>query len=150
MSLISESYKGLCLTVAEKAHRGQIRTRGSEKGLPYIVHPKRVSEALTKDSIESLSALLHDVIEDTRDSKKPITIKYLLDIGIPLAVVDMVSVVTRLQGENYFDFIHRISKYSGATRLKIADIEDNMSSLEEGCLKDKYRFALEFLRNSQE
>lgn len=150
MSLILDSYTELCLKIAEKAHKGQFRSRGADKGLPYIVHPKRVSEALTKGSIESLAALLHDVIEDTRDTKKPITTTYLLDAGIPLGIVDMVAIVTRLQGENYFNFIHRISKYSGATRLKIADIEDNMSSLEEGCLKDKYRFALEFLRNSLE
>ena len=56
-------------------------------------------------------------------------------------------------GENYFDFIMRINNgdrsredFCGAFRVgmvsvKLADLEHNMSDLNEGSLKDKYRLA---------
>lgn len=49
--------------------------------------------------------------------------------------------LTHKEGENYFDYIERISKSSWARKVKLADLEDNMSDLEECSLKDKYRFA---------
>ena len=146
----SQAIIDLCWSIAEKAHEGQFRTRGADKGLPYLIHPKRVSESFPNGSLEYCAAVMHDTIEDTRDKKNPVTVKYLLNIGVPLEIVDIVVCVTKLQGENYFNFIHRIGKNIVATRLKIADIEDNMTSLEEGSLKDKYRFALEFLKRSQD
>ena len=49
---------------AEKAHRGQIRRSGE----PYITHPLKVAVILAEFELDCetiLSALLHDVLEDT-------------------------------------------------------------------------------------
>jgi hypothetical protein len=59
--------------------------------------------------------------------------------------------LTRGKDETYFGFIHRIlaSGNEVAIGVKIADIRDNLRDLEEGHLKDKYRFALFLLERRE-
>ena len=85
---------------------------------------------------------MHDILEDTC-----ITAETLEKCGISPIVIETVQAVTKRKGENYFDFIMRISQHPFARELKIADLNDNMVSLEEGSLKDKYRFAHYILSN---
>jgi hypothetical protein len=49
--------------------------------------------------------------------------------------------------ENYLDFLQRVLQNPLARQVKIADIRDNMESLEDGTMKDKYRLALFILEN---
>lgn len=129
------------LEIAEEAHRGQTRKMGKDKGLPYIIHPKRVAENFSDETLKSI-ALLHDVIEDTK-----ITASDLLEKGVSPEVVAAVECLSRKENENYLDFILRIKNNKLAVNVKIADIEDNMRDLEEGSRKDKYRLSLYILKN---
>ncbi len=56
------------LSFAKEAHRGQYRKSGE----PYIIHPIIVASfiaSISNDETMVISALLHDVIEDTQYSR---------------------------------------------------------------------------------
>lgn len=128
-----------CMKIAEEAHKGQIRKYGNDKGKPYIIHPRRVASVF--DHLEQQCvAYLHDTLEDTS-----ITRKHLEDAEIPHNIIAAVETISRIRGESYLEFILRVSKNPLGKTVKIEDIRDNMMSLEEGSLKDKYRLALYIL-----
>jgi (p)ppGpp synthase/HD superfamily hydrolase len=127
--------------LATEAHEGQFRKFGDDKGKPYIVHPRRIAARFTDPILTSI-AWLHDVVEDTQTS-----LRELQALGLPIEVLYGVKGMTKVDGENYFDFIMRAKENPYARPVKIADIEDNMVSLKEGSLKDKYRLALYILNN---
>lgn len=130
---MGESLREQALKIAEAAHHGQKRRNGEN----YIEHPKRVAGMVSGDR-EVVLALLHDVLEDT-----PITQEGLREAGIPENVMAPLVWLTRNKGENYFNYIMRI-KNSGHNEIilvKLADLDDNLRDLEEGSMKDKYRFA---------
>lgn len=94
---------------------------------------------LTPSNLETTiaAAFLHDVLEDT---------KYNLE-GFPMIVCHIVNGLTR-KNETYFDYILRINKSDIFTKaIKLADLECNMKDLQEGSMKDKYRFADYILRS---
>lgn len=74
-----------------------------------------------------------------------ITSKNLIELGMSSRIVEIIEILTRQKDETYFDFIMRIADDRQATVVKLCDLEDNMSDLEECSLKDKYRFAKYFL-----
>ena len=134
------------IAIAEQAHMNQKRRNGE----PYIMHPRRVADKLTGDTQEARGrikaiALLHDVLEDT-----PITVEYLRKAKIPEDVIQAVAWLTRTKSassgapkENYFEYIMGLIGFGNKDVLlvKLADLADNLSDLEEGSMKDKYRFA---------
>jgi len=122
----------LAEVVATKAHDGQMR-KFEESDLPYIIHPKRVAGAV--GFYLKPIAWLHDVLEDTQVTESRLRECFSKDI------VDAVVALTRKQSETYFDFIMRVIRNDMAIKVKIADIEDNLNTLPEGSLKDKYRLA---------
>lgn len=126
-----------CLRIATQAHTGQKRRFTGED---YITHPIAVADTM-KYELDKCVAILHDVIEDTK-----VTVEDLLKEGVPQMVIDDVLLLTRKKGENYYNFISRVRDSASARRVKMADIEHNMSTLEEGHMKDKYRFALDKLK----
>ena len=65
----------------------------------------------------------------------------LLAAGITPRAVELVETLTRRKGEDYAQFIERVSHDRDALLIKLADLEDNMRDLDEGSLKDKYRIA---------
>jgi len=124
--------------IAREAHKGQYRKIGEDKGKGYIVHPERMANKYLHSDLLSAAMWIHDVLEDT-----PVTKEDMLKQGLSQEVVDIVEIVTRRKDETYLDFILRISS-SGNTSaiiLKMEDLNDNMHSLDEGSLKDKYRMA---------
>lgn len=126
--------------IARIAHRDQTR----KDGKPYITHPQAVAESMSSEE-GKIVAWLHDVLEDT-----PITETGLLVQGIPEKLIYDIQTVTRMKDETYFHFIKRVSEGSdNAISVKINDIFHNLSDLEEGSLKDKYRFALNYLETRQ-
>ena len=94
-------------------------------------------------------ALLHDVLEDTE-----ITGHDLLDKGISQDVVQTLCFLTREKNQSYSDYVDLIARSitlsPGAIIVKIADLEDNLSDLEDGPQKDKYELALLFLKSKME
>ena len=122
MDIIDKSLK-----IALKAHKG----KKDKAGKTYILHPIRLMTQMETEE-EMAVALLHDAIEDS-----PITKEYLLNEGIPSKVVDAVQTLSKLEDENYDDFINRIIKNNLAAKVKKADIEDNINVLRLNALSAK-------------
>lgn len=124
------------LEIAEEAHRGQKRRNGE----PYIEHPRRVVDMLKYPEDKALAAL-HDVIEDTKMSYDQ-----LKGRNVPDSILMGLIQISRRERETYYDYILRVAAGNHSTiRVKLADLIDNMSDLEEGSMKDKYRFAKHIL-----
>lgn len=125
--------------IATEAHKGQFR-KFTEKGQPYIIHPERVAQNVPEEYRPA--AWLHDVLEDTSVSEERLRTIF------PKEVVDVVVILThRKKEENYFEYIMRIAQDPKAITIKLADLRDNLNSLPEGSLKDKYRLAQYILLN---
>jgi (p)ppGpp synthase/HD superfamily hydrolase len=130
--------------LAELAHHNQKRRNGE----PYILHPRRVAagvegwDTVSADRVKAI-AILHDVLEDT-----PFTQQDLREAGIPEHVIAPVVLLTRGEKENYFDYITRLRDcgHNDVILVKLSDLNDNLIDLEEGSMKDKYRFAQYMLR----
>lgn len=115
------------LIVAAEAHRGVT----DRAGMPYILHPIRVSMQM-KTMSGKMAGLLHDVIEDTE-----ITAADLQAMGCQQIVIDTIVTVSMTEEERqdkengYTRFIDRIIAYYKETgnflviELKINDINDN-------------------------
>ncbi len=138
----------LATRIATDAHKGQKRKSGED----YINHCIRVMNLVDKYSFCLNEVLVleckcaaagHDIIEDTN-----ITSKNLIELGMSSRIVKIIETLTRQKDKTYFDFIMRIADDSQATVVKLCDLEDNMSDLDEGSLKDKYRFAKYILEKS--
>ena len=102
--------------IAVGAHHGQ-RDR---YGAPYIAHPIRVMQRLETPD-EKIVGILHDVVEDTNWSFED-----LRGEGFPQPILDALDCVTKREGEAYEEFVRRSAGNRLATRVKLADLEDNM------------------------
>ena len=119
-------------SLASQAHEGQKRWGGE----PYITHPKGVSKQL-KRAIDKIVAWLHDVLEDTAITETQLRTEFSDEI------VDAVVALTKKPGEDYLSFILRSKSNPIARRVKIADINHNLSDgLKPGSLRDKYLISL--------
>lgn len=138
------------LAFAQKYHHGQKRKDGKD----YITHPIEVAvraERIYKEVVSRFGvepnedflddlyegSVLHDVEEDTSATNRDIE----LEFGYHMART--VGLLSKAEGQTYFDFIMRLVKEYDflPIYIKLADLEHNMSDLNEGSLKDKYRFA---------
>jgi (p)ppGpp synthase/HD superfamily hydrolase len=106
------------IEVAVRAHAGQV----DKAGAPYILHPLRVMLTLETDE-ERTVAVLHDVLEDCPDYP----LARLRVAGFPEEVIGALVALTKADGEKYGDFIERVALNPLATRVKIADLHDNMN-----------------------
>ena len=122
MDLIEKS-----LEIALKAYAGQ----KDKAGKTYILHPLRLMNNVATEE-EMAVALLHDVIEDSDYTEHD-----LLNKGIPSKVIEAVKCLSKLDGEDYEDFISRVLENELATKIKIVDIEDNINILRLNTLSDK-------------
>ena len=114
------------LQIALRAYAGKTDKAGRE----YILHPLRVM-AKMKTDLERSAALLHDVIEDS-----DITAEQLLAEGIPAQVVEAVRHLSKNEDEDYMDFVRRAKQNPLASKVKIADIEDNIDILRLSALDE--------------
>ena len=113
------------LEIALQAHSGQ-RDKG---GHPYVLHPIRLMCRMATDE-ERITALLHDVVEDSEW-----TLDALRAEGFPPAIVAAVDHLTKRAGESYEAFIARVQQSPLATRIKIADLRDNLDASRVPVLK---------------
>jgi (p)ppGpp synthase/HD superfamily hydrolase len=109
------------ILMAVEAHRGQ----KDKAGAAYILHPLRVMLYMETET-EMMVAVLHDVIEDTKETKK-VTIEYLKEAGYSEEVLQAIDCLTRRDGEEYDQFILRVKPNLLARKVKIADLEDNIN-----------------------
>ncbi|MGI4810475.1 MAG: RelA/SpoT family protein [Janthinobacterium lividum] len=119
--------------IAAKAHGAQTR----ENGDPYITHPLAVADILAGyrlDTASIVTALLHDVIEDTGVSRAELDRLFGPTIG---GLVDGVTKLTRLelqsdrtkQAENFRKLVLAMSKDIRVLLVKLADRLHNMRTL---------------------
>ena len=115
------------IEIALKAYSG----KKDKAGKTYILHPLRIMAKMETEE-EMATALLHDVIEDSH-----FTGDDLRKEGMPLAVVEAVQLLSKNDGESYDQFIARVIKNDLASKVKIADIEDNINILRLDSVGDK-------------
>ena len=119
--------------LAAQAHGTQTR----ENGEPYITHPLAVADILAGyrlDTASIVTALLHDVIEDTAVTKQEIDRRFGPVVG---GLVDGVTKLTRLelqsdrtkQAENFRKLVLAMSKDIRVLLVKLADRLHNMRTL---------------------
>ncbi|MBQ6001761.1 MAG: HD domain-containing protein [Synergistaceae bacterium] len=103
------------IDLAYSAHHGQ----KDKAGRPYFTHPFTVAMKMETEA-EICTALLHDVVEDTR-----ITLEYLRENFTP-EIAEAVDVLTHRDGESYDEYILKIKANPLARKVKLSDIEHNM------------------------
>ena len=140
-----ETLLDLAIAIANQAHAGQL----DKAGKPYISHPLTVMAQM--DTLESkIVAVLHDAIEDS-----DLTIEGLVKQGFPEFITDAIAAITKLDGEQYKDYIMRVKSNAIARKVKIADVTHNMdmSRIANPTAKDlqrleKYKKVLQELTNN--
>jgi (p)ppGpp synthase/HD superfamily hydrolase len=88
-------------------------------------------------------AWLHDVLEDTDT-----TYNDLVGAGVQFIVAHAVVAMTREPGESYWDYILRLRENPIAVKVKIADLNDNLTPWSKGNLREKYLMAKWILENT--
>jgi GTP diphosphokinase / guanosine-3',5'-bis(diphosphate) 3'-diphosphatase len=119
---------------AMKMHGSQLRASGD----PYFAHPIQVAGILTDyrlDTATIVTALLHDVVEDTSATRDDIAAMFGEEVA---SLVEGVTKLSRLelqaehtrQAENLRKFILAISRDVRVLLVKLADRLHNMRTLE--------------------
>ena len=114
--MVSNMQVQTAIEIAVKYHSNQV----DKSGDLYILHPMRVMNAMDTNE-ERVIAILHDILEDTIVTKE-----YLLTL-FPTDIVSDIEVLSKPKWDNYNDFILRIKENARAKKVKLADIEDNIS-----------------------
>ena len=142
MNTTEQSMVDLALSIARKAHEGQL----DKAGVDYIEHPIYVASQVDTEE-EKAVALLHDVIEDS-----PVSAEGLLQAGLPETVVTAVQVLTKKKEQDYQTYLETVKKNPLARVVKLADLKHNsdLSRLSSITEKDrerlkKYKKAIDFL-----
>ncbi len=142
MNTTEQSIVDLALSIARKAHEGQL----DKAEVDYIEHPIYVASQVDTEE-EKAVALLHDVIEDS-----PVSAEELLQAGLPETVVTAVQVLTKKKEQDYQTYLETVKKNPLARVVKLADLKHNsdLSRLSSITEKDrerlkKYKKAIDFL-----
>lgn len=129
--------------IAEKA----FRDKKAPNGEPYINHTLRVVDAMETEE-EKTVAMLHDVVEDSEMS-----ISDLMEQGFSRTVLEAVADLTKKNDMTYFEYIDDVCCNELATRVKLAEIEDNKDevrvnkmSFKTYSLEERYRMTKEILQ----
>ena len=127
------------------AHRDQT----DKSGMPYVFHSFHLAEQMT-DELTTVTALLHDVVEDTT-----YTLDDLRGMGFPDEVIGALTLLTHDPSVPYLDYVARISSDPIAKAVKLADLRHNsdLTRLDNPSDKDlarveKYRKAIQLLEES--
>jgi hypothetical protein len=112
MTLLEKAIK-----IALTAHQGQ----KDKAGAPYILHPLRLMQQM-QDENERITAVLHDVTEDSR-----YTIESLRKEGFSKKVIAALECLTKDDGEPYESYIDRVKLNPLAKKVKLADLKDNLN-----------------------
>ncbi len=125
-----------------EAHKEQL----DKGGMPYVFHPFHLAEQMT-DEDTTVTALLHDVIEDTS-----YTLDDIRDMGFSENVVEALGLLTHDDGVPYFEYIELIKTNKIARAVKLADLRHNsdvarLDVVDEKAVKrrEKYLKAIEML-----
>ena len=130
----------IAFKIASDAHSGQYRRNGIT---PYINHPLQVSRKAWKHGPTVMAiALLHDTLEDN----PKYTTQVLLDAGLEKEIVDAVVLLTKIDGDDYFNtYLPRVKTNKLAKIVKIYDIISNLNDDPSDKQLAKYSKALAYL-----
>ena len=133
----------IAIRVAVLAHCGQF----DKAGMPYILHPLRVAEALDTED-EKAVGVLHDVVEDCPSyTSEAIHDAFGDIIG---DAVDAITKAEKVNGkyESYRDYLDRVRANPIALKVKLADMTDNSrpDRLETLPVKRHVRLAAKYAR----
>lgn len=124
------------------AHKDQL----DKSGLPYVFHPFHLAEQMT-DELTTVTALLHDVVEDT-----PYTLEDLRQMGFPEEVMEALRLLTHDDDTPYLDYVVRLKDNPIARAVKLADLRHNsdmtrLDHVDDWALKraEKYQKAIALL-----
>lgn len=109
----------MTLSKAMEVAKEALAGRTDDRGLPYLDHAMRVMDKMDTEN-EKIVALLHDVVEDTE-----VSLYDLQALGFSREVLEAVSMLTKRADMTYFDYIDDIRCSELASKVKIAEIEDN-------------------------
>ncbi len=108
----------------DKAIAFAVRFHENQKdkgGNSYIRHCLRVMEKMDHED-EMIVAVLHDVLEDTKAVEAD-----LWELGCTQYQIDCIKALTKTEDQSPEDYLQEVMKYNLARKVKIADIEDNMT-----------------------
>ena len=135
--------------LAKELHEGQSRFSGE----PYIVHPIEVAKILVGlglDTPSVIAALLHDVIEDTDETKEDVEktfgkeVAFLVDGVTKLGKVNIKSKIEQ-QAENIRKMLLAMAEDVRVIIIKLADRLHNMRTLDYMYEQKRREKALETL-----
>jgi (p)ppGpp synthase/HD superfamily hydrolase len=132
-----------CIVFALEAHVGQ----KDRFGQPYILHPLHLMAQMATEE-EQMTAVLHDVIEDTEA-----TLADIRAMGLPESVIQAVGLLTHDKDNvPYEEYVRQLKPDAIARKVKLADLQHNMDIRRLPVVKEndavrmeKYRRAWEFL-----
>ncbi len=106
---------------ALRCHAGQV----DKGGCSYIFHVICVADAIACRGLgddATVAAVLHDVVEDCGVSLDVLRSRF------GDGVADIVSVISRQLGEDYLEYVRRVSRNYTATQIKKQDLYQNLRS----------------------
>ncbi len=106
------------LKICFDAHKDQL----DKGGLPYVFHPYHLAEQM-RDEDTIITALLHDVVEDT-----DITFEDLEAAGFSDTIIEAIRLLTHkshLSDKEYISYIAAIKDNKIARRVKLEDLRHN-------------------------
>src|SRR2546421_767853 len=122
----SQSAWQRAVSFAARAHAGQMRKDGQT---PYFAHPVRVALTVRhvfgqSDETALVSALLHDLIEDTTTDYDELLEEFGPDVADTVAALSKDARLPENQRARAYD--HQLSAATWQARLvKLADVYDN-------------------------
>jgi len=153
-----ENFSEKVLVFATKKHEGQVRKFTGE---PYINHPIAVADLVVKEvtqmdycplinpiEVYKSVAYLHDVLEDTQTNEQELwefLSSIIEDTFDKNSIYKNIKRLTRRNDMNIIDYLKNVKLSIISTRVKLADLQHNMSDLKPGNLLDKYNLCKYFL-----
>jgi ppGpp synthetase/RelA/SpoT-type nucleotidyltranferase len=130
--------------IAHQAHK----TQTDKAGQPFIIHPQTVSVAMDTEELKIIG-MLHDVVED---HPKEYTFEKLREERFSETIIEALTALTRIEKENYWDYIRRVADNDLAIEVKLADLAHNSvrsripnPTAEDEARWDKYEKAAKYL-----
>ena len=112
-----------------EAHRDQT----DKSGVPYVFHPIHLAEQM-QDEETAVTALLHDVVEDT-----VYTFDDLVKMGFSENVITALKLLTHDESVPYMEYVAKIKENPVAKAVKLADLAHNSDLSRLNSVDDKAR-----------
>ena len=126
-----------------QAHKDQM----DKSGVPYVFHPFHLAEQMA-DEATTITALLHDVVEDT-----DYTFEDLEQMDFGQEVIEALKLLTHDDDVPYMDYVANLKYNPIARAVKLADLTHNSDTtrvdvVDEKMQKrwEKYKKAIELLK----